>query len=166
LNTFFVPVMKDASFYIKGNRLPNTTSTDHTFFKYLVPFQKKLSRPIRNIYTMSFSMNPLVVEPSGSLDFSRLQGNKTTLECTLESGLTETYSLNIYYTGYVVMVIENGLLRMSTQDISEVTADPDAPMTEDEALSLIAEPDPGPTKPREPNYVDDLLNNAKRLFSM
>lgn len=166
LNTFFVPVMKDASFYIKGNRLPNTTSTDHTFFKYLVPFQKKLSRPIRNIYTMSFSMNPLVVEPSGSLDFSRLQGNKTTLECTLESGLTETYSLNIYYTGYVVMVIENGLLRMSTQDISEVRADPDAPMTEEEALSLLAEPDPGPTKLREPNYVDDLLNKTKRLFSM
>lgn len=176
LNTFFVPVMKDAKFYVKGNRLPNTTTTDHNFFKYLIPFHKKLSRPIRNIYTMSFSMNPLVVEPSGSLDFSKLVGNKTTLECTLESGLTETYSLHIYYTGYTVFNIEDGKLAVYPQLISETKADPNAPLTEHEALKVLtqaAEPTIGEAI-RNATIIDKirkripphLLKRARRLFSM
>ena len=29
-NTFFYPLMSEASFYINGNKLPNLTKTDHT----------------------------------------------------------------------------------------------------------------------------------------
>ena len=176
INTFFVPVMKDAKFYVKGNRLPNTTTTDHSFFKYLVPFQKKLSRPIRNIYTMSFSMNPLVVEPSGSLDFSTLQGNKTTLECTLEEGLTQTYSLNIYYTGYSVFKIEDGKLAVHPQMIEDVKGDADAPLTEYDALKVVSTMDEPVIGPNRKNFTfadrirqrvpDHLLKSIRRLFSM
>jgi hypothetical protein len=175
LNTFFVPVMKDAKLYVKGNRFPNTTTTDHNFFKYLVPFQKKLARPVRNIYTMSFSMNPLVVEPSGSLDFSSLTGNKTTLECTLEAGLTETYSLHMYYTGYTVFKIEEGKLAIHTQPMSQVKQDPEAPLTEQEALTVLAlqEPSIGVAK-KKVTFADKirrkipphLLKRVRRLFSM
>jgi hypothetical protein len=109
LNTFFDPVMDKARFYIQGTQLPNMTSTDHTFYKYYVPYEKRLSRPIRNIYSYSFSMNPVNVQPSGSLDFSQLQSNKTTIECDLLP-TSETYSLHIYYTGYETFKFEGGYM--------------------------------------------------------
>jgi len=109
LNTFFYPVMDKARFYIQGTQLPNMTSTDHTFYKYYVPYEKRLSRPIRNIYSYSFSMNPVNVQPSGSLDFSQLQSNKTTIECDLLP-TNETYSLHMYYTGYETFKFEGGYM--------------------------------------------------------
>jgi hypothetical protein len=109
LNTFFDPVMDRASFYIQGTQLPNMTSTDHTFYKYYVPYEKRLSRPIRNIYSYSFSMNPVNVQPSGSLDFSQLQSNKTTIECDLLP-TSQTYSLHMYYTGYETFNFKGGYM--------------------------------------------------------
>ena len=109
LNTFFDPVMAKARFFIQNNQLPNITSSDHTFFKYYVPYEKRLSRPIRNIYSYSFSMNPMNVQPSGSLDFSQLQSNRTLIECEL-SPTNETYSLHMYYTGYETFKFSGGFM--------------------------------------------------------
>ena len=114
--TFFYPIMDSASFYINGNRLPNVTNTNHTYFKYLVPFRNRLARPIRNIYTYSFSMNPINVEPSGNLDFSQIQSDKTNIEVKLGGALvdvnTKTYSLNMYYTGYQTFTFERGFMSL------------------------------------------------------
>ena len=74
--TFFNPVMKSAKFFIQGVDLPNISSTTDGYYKYMVPYQKRLSRPVRNIYTYSFSINPINVNPSGSLDFSEIQSEK------------------------------------------------------------------------------------------
>ena len=116
-NTFFYPLMTEASFYINGNKLPNITKTDHTYFKYVVPFQKRLARPIRNIYTYSFSMNPINVEPSGNLDFSQIQSEKTNIEVKLDTSIidveTETFSLNMYYTGYQTFVFDRGFMSVA-----------------------------------------------------
>ena len=112
--TFFHPIMESASFHINGNRLPNVTNTNHAYFKYLVPFRNRLSRPIRNIYTYSFSMNPVNVEPSGNLDFSQIQSDKTNIEVKLGGALvdvnTKTYSLNMYYTGYQTFTFDRGFM--------------------------------------------------------
>jgi len=116
-NTFFYPLMSEASFYINGNRLPNLTITDHTYYKYLIPFQKRLARPIRNIYTYSFSLNPVNVEPSGNLDFSQIQSDKTNIEVKLDTSIiditTETFSLHMYYTGYQTFVFQNGFMSVA-----------------------------------------------------
>lgn len=116
-NTFFYPLMTEASFYINGNKLPNVSKTDHSYYKYLIPFQKRLSRPIRNIYTYSFSLNPVNVEPSGNLDFSQVQSEKTNIEVKLDTTLidinTETYSLNMYYTGYQTFVFDRGFMSLA-----------------------------------------------------
>ena len=115
--TFYAPVMKNASFFINGNRLPNVTKTDHTYYKYLIPFQKRLSRPIRNIYTYSFSMNPVNVEPSGSLDFSYIQSDKTNIEIEIDTDKVDisgnTFTLNMYYTGYQTFAIDNGFISIA-----------------------------------------------------
>jgi hypothetical protein len=117
-STTLYPLMKEASFYINGNKLPNVTKTGHEYYKYLVPYHTRLSRPIRNIYTYSFSMNPINVEPSGNLDFSQIQSEKTNIEVTLDtnSGIditTETFSLNIYYTGYQTFIFERGFMSVA-----------------------------------------------------
>ena len=110
--TFFNPIMKDASFYINGTKLPNVTNTNHNYFKYLIPYRSRLSRPIRNIYTYSFSMNPINVEPSGNLDFSQIQSDKTNIEVNLDTTKVDTssntYALHMYYTGYQTFIFEEG----------------------------------------------------------
>ena len=120
LQTFFYPIMDEASFYINGNRLPNVSKTNHYYYKYLIPFRNRLARPIRNIYTYSFSMNPINVEPSGNLDFSQIKSDKTSIEVKLDtsaSSLVDTssnnYSLNMYYTGYQTYVFEKGFMSLA-----------------------------------------------------
>jgi hypothetical protein len=113
-NTFFDPIMREASFYINGNKLPNITKSDHSYFKYLIPFQKRLARPIRNIYTYSFSMHPINVEPSGNLDFSQIVSDKTLIEIKLDVGQVDiqndTFTLHMYYTGYQTFVFDKGFM--------------------------------------------------------
>jgi hypothetical protein len=115
--TFFDPIMESASFHINGNRLPNVTKTNHNYYKYLIPFRNRLARPIRNIYTYSFSMNPINVEPSGNLDFSQIQSDKTNIEVKLDQTevdvTTKTYSLNMYYTGYQTFIFERGFMSVA-----------------------------------------------------
>jgi hypothetical protein len=116
-NTFFYPLMSEASFYINGNKLPNVSKTDHSYYKYLIPFQKRLARPIRNVYTYSFSLNPVNVEPSGNLDFSQIQSEKTNIEVKLDTSViditTETFSLHMYYTGYQTFIFQNGFMSVA-----------------------------------------------------
>jgi hypothetical protein len=112
--TFFDPIMESASFLINGNRLPNVTKTIHSYYKYLIPLRNRLARPIRNMYTYSFSMNPINVEPSGNLDFSQIQSDKTNIEVKLDKTLTtKTYSLNMYYTGYQTFIFERGFMSVA-----------------------------------------------------
>ena len=113
VNSFFEPVMENAKIYIKGEDMPNFNVATHSFYKYIIPFNNRLSRPNRNIYTYSFSMNPINVEPSGSLDFSQLQSNKTKLEVKLVDGLTKPYDLIMYYVGYKTFVFDKGFMSLA-----------------------------------------------------
>jgi len=114
VQTFFDPIMESASFYINGNRLPNVTNTNHNYYKYLIPFRNRLARPYRNIYTYSFSMNPINVEPSGNLDFSQIKSDKTLIEVKLDTTEVDvsakTYSLHMYYTGYETFIFDRGFM--------------------------------------------------------
>ena len=51
-------------------------------------------------------MNPINVEPSGMLDFSQLQSNRTVLDVTMEDGLTSDYTLHLYYVGYQTFILK------------------------------------------------------------
>ena len=115
--TFFNPILESAQFFIYGNKLPNISNTNHNYFKYLVPHRNRLARPIRNIYTYSFAMNPINVEPSGNLDFSSIESDKTVFEVKLDKTkidiTKETYTLQMYYTGYLTFKFENGSMSIS-----------------------------------------------------
>lgn len=113
VNSFFEPIMDSAKIYINGQDLPNIAEVKHSFYKYVIPLNNRLSRPNRNIYTYTFSMNPINVEPSGSLDFGQLQSNKTILEVKLVSGLTRKYELHMYYVGYQTFVFDKGFMSLA-----------------------------------------------------
>jgi len=113
LNTFFNPVLKGARFHINGNPLPDITSSTHAFYKYLVPYQRRLSRPIRNLYTYSFSMSPATVDPSGNLDFSQLKSDRTNIEITLEDAVQNSYTMHMFYTGYQVFEFQGGKMQVA-----------------------------------------------------
>ena len=79
------------------------------------PYRMRLARPFRNIYTYSFSMNPINVEPSGNLDFSQIQSDKTNIEVNLDTTkvntASNTYALHMYYTGYQTFIFEEGRIQ-------------------------------------------------------
>ena len=109
-NEFYNPPMSSAKLYVNGEDLPGLQDSDHKYYKYIVPFTSRLSRPFRNIYTYTFSMNPVNVESSGSLDFTYLRSNRTKLNIKMKEGLTKTYTLHIYYVGYQTFTFENGFM--------------------------------------------------------
>ena len=111
-NEFYNPPMSSAKIFVNGEDVPNIQDSDHKYFKYVVPFTSRLSRPLRNIYTYAFSMNPINVEPSGMLDFSQLQSNRTVLDVNMEVGLTSDYTLHLYYVGYQTFIFENGIMTL------------------------------------------------------
>ena len=113
LNEFFHPPMHSAKIHVNGENVPNIQDSDHKYFKYTVPFTSRLSRPFRNIYTYAFSMNPINVESSGSLDFTQLRSNRTTLDVKMVPDLTDTYNLHIYYVGYQTFTFENGFMSLA-----------------------------------------------------
>ena len=107
---FFNPVQQTAKIFINGQDLPNINNPDHVFYKYVVPYNSRLSKPDRNIYTYAFAMNPINVEPSGSLDFSKLNSDRTILDISLTPNLTNVYTLNMYYVGYQTFLFDRGFM--------------------------------------------------------
>jgi len=103
--------MSSAKIFVNGEDVPGFQDSDHKYYKYTTPLLSRLSRPLRNIYTFAFSMNPVNVEPSGSLDFSQLQSNRTVLDIKMVNGLSEDYNLHIYYVGYQTYTFENGYIK-------------------------------------------------------
>lgn len=112
-NAFFNPVMSTGKFYVNGQDLPNINNPGHAYYKYVVPYLHRLSRPIRNIYTYTFSMNPINVEPSGSLDFTELKSDNTLIDIKLVPNLDKVYTLNIYYVGYQTFLFEDGFMKLA-----------------------------------------------------
>jgi hypothetical protein len=109
-NEFYYPPLSSAKIYINGEDIPGFQDTDHKYYKYTVPLSSRLSRPIRNIYTYAFSMNPINVEPSGSLDFTNLKSNRTKINIKMVNNLTDNYNLHLYYVGYQTFTFENGIM--------------------------------------------------------
>ena len=113
-NSFLSAVMDSAKIYINGQDLPNIPVADHNYFKYVVPHSCRLSRPNRNIYTYAFSMNPINVEPSGSLDFSKMNSDRTLLDIQLKpAAITDVYTLHLYYVGYQTFEFNNGFMSLA-----------------------------------------------------
>ena len=105
--------MQSAKIFVNGQDLPNIPTPQANYYKYVVTNNCRLSRPEKNIYTYAFSMNPINVEPSGSLDFSQLNSDRTILDINLTGGLTDTYTLHLYYVGYQTFRFNGGFMSLA-----------------------------------------------------
>jgi hypothetical protein len=110
----------NAKLSINGEDLPNINNPDSHYYRYLTTLNHKFHGTPRNIYTYSFSMNPRNVDPSGSLDFTNIKNNRTTLECTLNPyhGTNEEFTCHIYYSTYTTLTFENGYLSTRVEPLS------------------------------------------------
>ena len=132
-------LLKRAYFTLNGERIPNVTNSDREYFFSYIPFRSRLARsatdvtrgyefepPLPNyllnyIYTYNFAMYPKSNSPSGFLDFSTLNSEKTKFyfemvdNINLQYGNGQTisnpqYTFHMYYTGYKKLVFDKGFL--------------------------------------------------------
>ena len=85
------PIMTDAQLFIDGLQnlgfMGKTNGSDN-YFKFQVPLKCSLSAPKRNIYTYSFALKPKEPTPSGTVNFSQLNSDKTFLQPLLKQGVS------------------------------------------------------------------------------
>ena len=109
-----------AKLFIDGQELPFINYVDSHYYRYLTVLNHKFHSTPRNIYTYTFSMNPRNVDPSGSLDFTNIKNNRTTIDFQMNPyfGTNESYTCHIYYTAYKTLTFENGYLESRSEPIS------------------------------------------------
>ena len=131
-------VLKNAYFSLNGERFPNISNIDHEYFFIYVPMQSQLSvsglsprptpypPPVDNyllniIYSYNFALFPKSTMPSGFLDFSGLNSEKTKLHFELLDNIdllhgsngrlvNPEYKFHMYYTGFKILRFSNGFV--------------------------------------------------------
>ena len=139
-------ILKRAYFSLNGERFPNISNIDHEYFFTYVPMQSQLSTsgnvvegvyptPIgayrfNYVYSYNFAMYPKSTMPSGFLDFSRLNSDKTKLHFELNDDIdilhggngssvgpsrlvNPEYNFHLYYTGFRVLRFNNGFVSIT-----------------------------------------------------
>jgi hypothetical protein len=137
-------VLKRAYFSLNGERFPNISNIDFEYFLFYLPMQSQLavsgSTPgnytVRTnylfniIYSYNFAMFPKSTMPSGFLDFSGLNSEKTKLHFELLEDLSimhggngtsilpsrlenPAYNFHMYYTGFKVLRFNNGFVTIA-----------------------------------------------------
>ncbi len=130
-------VLKRAYFSLNGERFPNISNIDYEYFLFYVPMQSQLSisssllsYQFNIIYSYNFAMFPKSTMPSGFLDFSGLNSEKTKLHFELEEDLAimhggngssippsrlenPVYNFHMYYTGFKVLRFNNGFVTIA-----------------------------------------------------
>ena len=132
-------LLKRAYFTLNEERIPNITNNEREYFFSYTPLRSRLSRSatdvtrtydyeppspnylLNYIYTYNFALYPKSASPSGFLDFSGLNSEKTKMyfemveNTDLQYGNgnvipSPEYKFYMYYTGYKKLVFDNGFL--------------------------------------------------------
>ena len=96
--------IKDVILYINGQERFTKRKAD--YFRLMVPYQKHSRIPSNFIYNYSFAIKPEDNQPSGSLNFSRLNTAEMIIDFqdNIEGLITKIYSVN-----YNILNIINGM---------------------------------------------------------
>ena len=105
-------IVDSIDIFVDNQRIQNLEYNDHTYYRYITGMETYLSSTKKNIYSYTFSMIPRNVNPSGSLDFTNIKNNRTSINCNLRTdrSYSNTYSINMYYTCYKTLTFEDGYL--------------------------------------------------------
>lgn len=114
------PIISDAKIFLNGEEIlgfaENSTirnkNDSSNFHKYVQIQKTKLSSPIRNIYSFTFALNPKEHYPTGALDFSTIESEKSFIQCSFMNTvpLDEDFKFYLFFTGYQIINFANGFL--------------------------------------------------------
>jgi hypothetical protein len=111
-------IVDSIDIFIDNQRIQNLEYNDHTYYRYITGMETYLSSTKKNIYSYTFSMIPRNVNPSGSLDFTNIKNNRTSINCNLRTDRIDgkTFTFNMYYTCYKTFTFENGYLTTRNEE--------------------------------------------------
>ena len=87
-------------------------SMDSTYYRNVLPYETQMYFPRKYIYSYSFSLHPGQYQPSGSINYSRIQKGNSHLEFTFNNintvGGSTNGKIRIYGINYNILRIEKG----------------------------------------------------------
>jgi len=97
-------ILKDAVILINGHE--RFTPRKAKYFRLVQPFNHHTNIPRNFIYSYSFSLMPENSQPSGSLNFSRIDNSQLSLTCIDN---VKECSVNVYAINYNILKIMSGM---------------------------------------------------------
>ena len=96
--------MIESKFVIEGQDL--TEYKQNKYYKTVVPYQRHTNTPNNFIYVYSFSLHPEEYQPSGSINFSRIDNSVLDLKLNseIENPIIQLFALN-----YNILNISEGM---------------------------------------------------------
>ena len=113
------PILSDAKFFMNGDSqlgfledsAHNNPQTSY-YYKYLQPTTAGYSTPTRNVYTYTFSLEPLETPISGATDFSKMVADKTFIDSSImASASSNNFNMHMFYIGLVTLEFSGGFLK-------------------------------------------------------
>ena len=107
----FLDIIQQGTMYLNNqNVLSNFPGA--LYYSYKQTLDHGLSVPTKSIYVYCFGDNPREYNQEGTIDFSKLNAQTTHLDLIfdpiLAPQITQSYTMYLYYYGYVTLEIENG----------------------------------------------------------
>lgn len=114
----FLDIIKSGTLYLNNkNVLSNFPGA--LYYSYKQALDHGLSVPTKNIYMYCFGDNPKEYSQEGYVDFSTLNSQTTHLDLTFDPILApqieKSYTMYLYYYGYVPLQISGGRARLLSQ---------------------------------------------------
>ena len=114
----FLDIIKYGTLYLNNqNVLSNFPGA--LYYSYKQPLDHGLSVPTKNIYMYCFGDNPKEYNQEGYVDFSKLSSQTTHLDLTFDPTLApqieKSYTMYLYYYGYVPLQISGGYAKLLSQ---------------------------------------------------
>ena len=109
-NSLYSDTFNSAKITINGQ--DKMISMDSTYYRNVLPYETQMYFPRKYIYSYSFSLHPGQYQPSGSINYSRIQKGNSHLEFTFNNintvGGSTNGKIRIYGINYNILRIEKG----------------------------------------------------------
>jgi len=95
-----------SNFSIKLNGQDRFQKRPASYFRTITPYKAGFNVPSKHIYVFSFALNPIDLQPSGTLNFSRL--DNVTMNFDSFSGTTTDSVIDVFAVNYNILKIKYG----------------------------------------------------------
>lgn len=111
------PIMNDAFFFMHSDAsggfmctLSRDRKDSRYFYKHGIAIESGMAAPLRDVFMYTYALKPKDSTPTGALDFSTYNADKTFMEVRLDEHATDEYTMYLFYTGFTRLVFERGFL--------------------------------------------------------